>query len=245
MILIIGSTYDDVIYFDSKLRNKTEEKSFGTVKVFSGDAFSQRVVVAYGASTSYMMSAATSYLADKYSVILVINVGKCFSYSDSLKVGDVVISESIHICDVDQRAIEPRVKVGQIPGMPEYFNVSNYLINLTLTTAEKLSLIDVKGVTFFSSDVIYNNAEQIKDITSGQYVLGVSKNVVFDSESGAIAVATHLVDVPSLCIKVVASPFTEKVGTSNLVDVMHAYARVGRLIVALIGEISRNDTIAA
>ncbi len=245
MILIIGSTYDDVIYFDSKLRNKMEEKPFGTVKVFSGDAFSQRVVVAYGASTSYMMAAATSYLADKYSVILIINVGKCFSYSDSLKAGDVIVSESIHLCDVDQRVVDPRVKIGQIPGMPEYFNVSNYLSNLTISTAEKLSLINVKGGTFFSSDVVYKDPAQIKTITSGDFVLGASKNVVFDSESGAIAVASHLVDVPSICVKVVSSPFKEKVQTSDLVDVMHAYARVGRLLVALIGEISRNDTIVA
>lgn len=245
MILVIGSTFDDVIYFDSKLRNKTEEKPFGAVKVFSGDAFSQRVVVAYGATTSYMMAAATAYLADKYSVILVINVGKCFSYSENLKAGDVVISESIHICDVDQRAIDPRLKIGQIPGMPEYFNISSYLSNLTVTTAEKLSLINVKAATYFSSDVIYRSPDEIKHLTSGDYVLGSSKNVVFDSESGAVAVASSLIDVPSLCVKVVSSPFKDKVTTADLVDVMHAYARVGRLLVALIGEISRNDTMAA
>ncbi|MCQ2798990.1 MAG: hypothetical protein MJ220_03815 [Bacilli bacterium] len=243
MILIIGSTFDDVLYFDAKVRNKREEKPFGSVNVFSGDIFSQRVIVAYGASTSYIASAATAYLAAKYSTILVINVGSCFSYNDQMRPGDIAISESIHICDVDQRAVDSRLRIGQIPGMPQYFNVMTYLANLTITTAEKLSLTNVKSATIFSTDTIYKDVEETRHFTSGEYVLGSNKNIVFDSESGGVTVASSLIECPSLSVKVVTSPFKDKVETKDLVNVMKAYARVGKLLIALIGEISRNDTI--
>ena len=88
MILIVGSTYDDVMYFESKLRNKSEETILGQYKLMVGTIFSQQVGVVYGGYTNYLSALIVgTILAKRSSVVLLINVGKFTTCVSDIKPG--------------------------------------------------------------------------------------------------------------------------------------------------------------
>ena len=69
MILILGSVYDDVLYFDTQLKKRREETFKDHFKIIFGELYGQNVVLAYNIFTNYMSSVVTTYLISKYDVI--------------------------------------------------------------------------------------------------------------------------------------------------------------------------------
>ena len=81
MIVILGDTHDDILYFDSVLANKKQEVLMNRYKVSIGTIFSQEVIVVHEMVTSVLTSAVLSHILDKYYIDLVISVGRCISVS--------------------------------------------------------------------------------------------------------------------------------------------------------------------
>ena len=127
MILIIGSTKDDTLYFDSVLTQKREERLFNYVNLTFGKIFNQEVVLVNGVQTSYLSSAVVSYLMDKYFIILTIVVGKCTAFSKDLEIGDIVLSRRLFIGDVDL-VEETNSSIGQLPNFPFNYDTPNDII---------------------------------------------------------------------------------------------------------------------
>ena len=128
MILILGSVYDDVLYFDTQLKKRREETFKDHFKIIFGELYGQNVVLAYNIFTNYMSSVVTTYLISKYDVIAVINVGsvRCL---DDFKEGDIVYSETLFLGDADVSVFE-KVKKGQVPTYPQIFSGNSYFNNL-------------------------------------------------------------------------------------------------------------------
>lgn len=85
MIVIIGETHDDILYFDSVLANKREEVILDKYKVSIGTIFSQDALIAYNLFSSSLSSAVLMHILDTYYVDLIINVGRCMTYLLELK----------------------------------------------------------------------------------------------------------------------------------------------------------------
>ena len=85
MILILGSTHDDILYFESVMTNKKEEKIFDRYSLIFGTIFNQEVVVAYDLHTSYISTFITAYIIQKYFIVLVFVVGRCIAYSKKIQ----------------------------------------------------------------------------------------------------------------------------------------------------------------
>ena len=62
MIVIIGETHDDILYFDSVLANKRQETILGKYQISIGTIFSQDAIVACDLFTSTLSSAVLMYL---------------------------------------------------------------------------------------------------------------------------------------------------------------------------------------
>ena len=54
MILILGSVYDDVLYFDTQLKKRREETFKDHFKIIFGELYGQNVVLAYNIFTNYI-----------------------------------------------------------------------------------------------------------------------------------------------------------------------------------------------
>ena len=241
MILILGSVYDDVLYFDTQLKKRREETFKDHFKIIFGELYGQNVVLAYNIFTNYMSSVVTTYLISKYDVIAVINVGsvRCL---DDFKEGDIVYSETLFLGDADVSVFE-KVKKGQVPTYPQIFSGNSYFNNLINVYSSKFIISNVKKGNYISLNREIVSIEQLNQIKNENVILGISKDFIFDSTFGGVALSSATFDVPFVCLKVVISKIKDKVTTLERIRCIKEYANVGKIISAIILEIGRKDTL--
>lgn len=242
MILILGSTKDDVLYFESVMTSKRSEKIFNRYEAIYGNIFNQEIVLVTGVYTSYISTAIVSHLLSKHMIILVYSVGKCQAYSNDLDIGDIVVSKRVFTGDVDQ-VEESNSRLGQIPGFPFNFETQNDINGYMNNALDNRTLIPHKNVTFISSNTSYSNDRQLESIKVGDQIFGHHDNVVFDSISGGAAVACHMFNVPFIAVKVVSKRFKVKQNPKDYALVLKTYASVGKSIVTCIGDIGHNEVV--
>ena len=101
-----------------------------------------------------MASITTSVLIQQYKVNMVINTGTAGGIGAGLAIGDLVIADNVAYFDVDATTFG--YKIGQVPGMPLYFESSTYLKSEMLEASKKMNQtahvgLIVSGDTFVSS----------------------------------------------------------------------------------------------
>ena len=242
MILILGSTHDDILYFESVMTERQEEVIFDTYKIQIGKIFNQQVVLAYDIYTSYMSMLITNYIVSKYFVILVFVVGKCVTYGTDFKPGDIAMSKRVIIGDVDQ-VTEANVRLGQLPHFPRSFYTQDDVSDVVSKALEKRSFANHQTATFVSANVIYDTPEKYDHICMDGYILGHKNNVVFDCTSGGVCIACHLAKIPWIAVKAVLKRIGEKSTSDAYIKVLKQYSDIGKAIVSAIGDIGRNEII--
>ena len=242
MIMILGSTHDDILYFESVMTERREEVVFGMYKLQIGKIFNEQVILAYDIYTSYMSLLITNYVLSKYFVILVFIVGKCVSFNGDLKEGDIAISKRVILGDIDQ-VKEAGVRLAQLPHFPRSYNTQEDITDVINASIEKRTFTHHERATFISANAIYDTQEKLDHIYMDGYVLGHKNNVVFDCTSGGVCVACHLNKVPFITIKVVEKKVGDKSTAERYINVLKKYVDVGKTIVSAIGDIGRNEII--
>ena len=66
MILIVGSNHDDVIYFQSALKDAREEIILNKYRAYIGTILNQNVMVLQDVYTSYVSGAILTHIIEKY-----------------------------------------------------------------------------------------------------------------------------------------------------------------------------------
>ena len=240
MILIIGSTHDDILYFESVMTNKKEEKLLNIYPLVFGSIFNQEVVLAYDIYTSYISSFITSYIIQNYFIVLVFVVGKCISYSTDVKPGDIAISKRVILGDVDQIK-EANVKLGQLPHLPRSLESSDEVIGYITSALEKRSFARYSIASFISCNRVLEKTENIQPLMMNEFILGHRNNIVFDCISGGAFLASTLYNIPIVAIKVSEKQVDQPSTADNYITVLKQYSSVGRAVVTCIGDIGRND----
>ncbi len=236
MIAIVGATHDDVLYFKSIVSNRREEEILGHYEVSIGTIFNQEVIIVDNLHTSILASAIITDIINKYYINLIIVVGKCTAVSDGLKCGDIVIAKNIINANVDQLGVK-NVVVGQIPTLPRDFSVQLDLIDYLVEGLNKRTYANPNIATFLSSD---NQLDFLKD---NKTIFGVDGLIVMDSNSGGVAVACRLHDVPCVSIKVVEKVIGTEAKVDHYLKVLDQYVSIGKAVTSTIGDIGRNDIL--
>ena len=242
MILIIGSTHDDILYFESVMTNKKTEMLYDIYPLQFGTIFNQEVVLAYDLYTSYISSLITSYIIQKYFVVLVFVVGKCVSFSNDVPPGTIVVSKRVILGDVDQ-VKEVNVKLGQIPHLPRSLESSEEVIGYISGALEKRSFSKHEIVTIISTNGIFDKKEKIEHLIMNDYVLGHKTNVVFDCISGGAFLSATIHKIPIVAVKVCEKIVDQPSTADSYIAVLKQFSSVGRAVVTCIGDIGRNDFI--
>lgn len=242
MIMIVGSQHDDILYFESVITNKREEVVLGKFKVTIGTIFNQAVLLVDQVKTNYLSSALTLYLVEKYFVILVLVVGRCVAYSRDLKPLDIAISKQVILGDVDQ-VNEDNVKYGQIPGFEQVFDCSKDVISYLSSAFEKRTYSVYKESNFVSTSVDLHKPTQVQNMVEFDHVFGFDNHIVFDCNSGGVALACSLTKVPFVSIKVVERYYDKNSDVNTYLEAMKEYVNVGKALVTCIGDIGRNEII--
>lgn len=243
MILIVGSSHDDVLYFETLLSKKHNEILFDKYPVTFGRLFNQDIALVSEVYTNYIASIVTSYFIDKYFVILVISVGTCVGYSRNVQFGDIVLSRQVMLSDVDQIAVRP-VSLGQIPnGFPAFFKSETdirAIITNALNTRTTRRYIDG---TFFSSNTFYTREAQLEPLKINGNLTSQDSDVVFDCTFGGVALACQMNHVAFVALKVVETSLGHPMDYQEYSKVLGVYVEVGKVIASSIGDIGRTDIL--
>lgn len=242
MILLVGSSNDDILYFESILKNKKEVSILNQFTAYTGEIFNQSVMLLKDIYSSYVSGLAVSYIIEKYMTILVIDVGEIQAYTDSLSIGDICIAKEVFLGDVNLTDVS-KVAKGQIVGMPNSYIPSTEITASLANALHSRANASAKECAFISRNFHPENKDQLSSIAANDQVFGITDNTVLSSEIGGIAVAAKLHNIPFAAISVVGRKVGYKSNIEDYIHVLEQYTNVGKAVVSLIGEIGRTDVI--
>lgn len=243
MILILGSSHDDVLYYETMMTKKRKELLFEKYPVIFGKLFDQDVAICSEIFTNYISSIVTSYFIDKFFVILVICVGTCVGYSENVKPLSIALSNKVTLADVNQLAVRP-VSVGQIPnGFPTYFDSDSDVRDIFIQSFESKALNDYFYAMYFSSNTFYTREEQLEPLKLLNKITDIQEDIVFDCTYGGVALACNMNHVASISVKVVETRFKEKMNFQDYAKILEAYISVGKVVSTAISDIGSMDIL--
>ena len=241
MIVIVGETHDDILYFDSVIANRREETLLNRFKVSFGTIFSQEVVVVHELYTSILTSAILLYILEKYYVDLVISVGRCMSVSKNIKSGDIVVSKKVIDVNVDLTMFND-VAMAQIPGYDRDFNVQDDILLYLSQGLGKRIAIDFHHAVYLSTD---NMSKQMTDFLKEKRSIFAmdNENIVIDHNSAGVAIACDLKNVPFIVAKVAENNLSTVNNLETYSTVLSRYIDLGKAVISTINDISRSDIL--
>ena len=241
MIVIIGETHDDILYFDSVLANRREETILGKYKISIGTIFSQDAIIAYDLYTSTLASSVLMHILDNNFVDLIISVGRCMSVSNKVKNGDIVVSTKVIDANVDLTMFED-VAMAQIPGFERDFAVQDDIIGYIEKGLQRRISINYHNAIYLSSN---NMSKEMCDILKERKEIFSIKNepIVIDQNSAGVAIASKLKEVPFIVIKVAENNLAVANNLESYSEVLGKYIDLGKAVVSTINDISRSDIL--
>ena len=242
MILIVGSSNDDILYFESILKNKKEVNVLNQFTAYSGEIFNQKVMLLKDMYSSYLSAAVISHVIEKFMVILVIYVGEVQSFTDTLSVGDICICRQTVIADVNVSDVT-NVAKGQIPGFQQSFLANAEITEAINRSLENRTSVPHRLVTYISTNYHPEDKEKMDAVSKNDMIFGIAGEVVLSSEIGGIAMASKLHDVPYAAVAVVGRKIGFKSGIQEYLNVLEQYTNIGKAVISLIGDIGRTDVV--
>lgn len=134
MIGIIGAMEEEVLEI-LKLMNLKEKKNYQGYLFYEGSMNKHEVVLLQGGVGKVNASIATTLMIMHYQIDYIINIGSAGGLHNNQNVGDVVVSNFVAHHDVDVTAFGHAL--GEIPGMPCYFQSDKELLYKVKTILEK------------------------------------------------------------------------------------------------------------
>lgn len=242
MIVIVGETHDDILYFDSVLANRREETILGRYSVSIGTIFSQDALIVYDLFTSSLSASVLMNLLDEhYSVDLIISVGRCMSISDGIKNGDILVSTKVIDANVDLTMFND-VALAQIPGFDREFAVQDDIVEYISKGLERRISIDHHRAVYLSSNNM--SPEMIEVLKTRKEAFGIKKELmVVDQNSAGIALVSKLKDIPFIILKVAENNLSAVNNLKSYSRVLSAYIDLGKAVISTINDISRSDIL--
>lgn len=241
MIVIIGDTHDDVLYFETVLLNRKREILLDRFNVSTGTIFSQDVLVIRDMVTSVLTSSVLTHIIDTKIVDLVICVGKCVAVSDNLKAGDIALSSNVIDVNVDL-SIFKDVGMAEIPGFSREFPVQEDIKGYLSENLLKRPKIDLHRVTYLSTDNMSN--DMMKFLKEHKTMFSnADERFVVDHNSAGAALACTLHGVPFICAKVIEHSFDHSNNLKTYTNVLSRYIDLGKGVIETINNIGRSDIL--
>ena len=241
MIVILGDSHDDVLYFETVLANKREEIIMNRYKVSIGTLFSQGVIVLSGMNSSILTSAVLTQILNSYYIDLVINIGKCLKASNYGNPGDIALASEVIDVNVDL-SVTKDVGMAQIPGFSREFLIQDDIYYYLAQSLEKRPNIDYKKSVFLSTDNLH--PDMINHLKEKKTLFNRGNECfVIDNNSSGVAVACTLKSVPFVIAKVMESGLDQAQNLRTYTNVLSRYIDLGKAVISTINDIGRSDIL--
>jgi len=160
MIGIIGAMEEEVAEILKLIDIKQKEEHYGYL-FYQGLMNNKEVILLQGGIGKVNATISTSLLLTHYDVDFVINIGSAGGLHTTQNVGDVVVSKNVAHHDVDVTAFGR--EIGEIPGMPKYFQADLSLLEKVESILKK-NKIDSHVGLIVSGDQFVAREDQVKHI---------------------------------------------------------------------------------
>ncbi len=190
---IIGAMEPEVAILKSQLTNMKSSEIAG-YEFFQGQLNGNDVVIVQSGIGKVAAALATVLLIDKFSPDYVVNTGSAGGFEQSLKVGDIVISNEVRYHDVDVTAFG--YEIGQLPANPPA-----YIPHPTLVEAAKTGISELENIQTLVGLITTGDTFMTADDDIAKARKNFPTMAAVEMEGAAIAHTCHQFNVPFVVIR--------------------------------------------
>ena len=205
-IAVVGAMEQEIELLRESMAN-VKHVSFGKFSAYEGELAGKRMVLVLSGIGKVNAAVSTSWIIHQLAPDCVINTGSAGGLGKGLKVGDVVIGETVAHHDVDVTAFG--YVWGQVPQLPAVFTPDENLIRQAEKAAQVFEGAAVTQGLIVSGDRFVHSSEGVAEIRS--HFPDVK---AVEMEAAAIAQTCHQLEVPFVIIRAVSDSADEKADIS-------------------------------
>ena len=205
-IAVVGAMEQEIELLRDSMAD-VKHVSFGKFSAYEGELAGKRTVLVLSGIGKVNAAVSTSWVIHQFAPDCVINTGSAGGLGKGLKVGDVVIGETVAHHDVDVTAFG--YVWGQVPQLPAVFASDLNLIRQAEKAAQVFEGAAVTQGLIVSGDRFVHSSEGVAEIRS--HFPDVK---AVEMEAAAIAQTCHQLEVPFVIIRAVSDSADEKADIS-------------------------------
>lgn len=205
-IAVVGAMEQEIKLLRESMAN-VKHVSFGKFSAYEGELAGKRMVLVLSGIGKVNAAVSTSWVIHQFAPDCIINTGSAGGLGKGLKVGDVVIGETVAHHDVDVTAFG--YVWGQVPQLPAVFASYSNLIRQAEKAAQVFEGAAVAQGLIVSGDRFVHSSEGVAEIRS--HFPDVK---AVEMEAAAIAQTCHQLEVPFVIIRAVSDSADEKADIS-------------------------------
>lgn len=205
-IAVVGAMEQEIELLRESMNN-VKHVSFGKFSAYEGELAGKRMVLVLSGIGKVNAAVSTSWVIHQFAPDCVINTGSAGGLGKGLKVGDVVIGETVAHHDVDVTAFG--YVWGQVPQLPAVFASDLNLIRQAEKAAQVFEGAAVTQGLIVSGDRFVHSSEGVAEIRSH-----FPEVKAVEMEAAAIAQTCHQLEVPFVIIRAVSDSADEKADIS-------------------------------
>ena len=205
-IAVVGAMEQEIELLRESMAN-VKHVSFGKFSAYEGELAGKRMVLVLSGIGKVNAAVSTSWVIHQFAPDCVINTGSAGGLGKGMKVGDVVIGETVAHHDVDVTAFG--YVWGQVPQLPAVFASDSNLIRQAEKAARVFEGAAVTQGLIVSGDRFVHSSEGVAEIRSH-----FPEVKAVEMEAAAIAQTCHQLEVPFVIIRAVSDSADEKADIS-------------------------------
>ena len=205
-IAVVGAMEQEIELLRESMAD-VKHVSFGKFSAYEGELAGKRMVLVLSGIGKVNAAVSTSWVIHQFAPDCVINTGSAGGLGKGLKVGDVVIGETVAHHDVDVTAFG--YVWGQVPQLPAVFASDLNLIRQAEKAAQVFEGAAVTQGLVVSGDRFVHSSEGVAEIRSH-----FPEVKAVEMEAAAIAQTCHQLEVPFVIIRAVSDSADEKADIS-------------------------------
>lgn len=192
---LIGAMDEEIAFLQEQMNDKTEHHIANRLFI-EGNLNGCDVVLLQSGIGKVNAAMATTILMERFQPDAVINTGTAGGFSDTLSVGDIVISDEVVHHDVDATAFG--YEHGQVPRMPARFKADATLMERTKRVVEQIDLYYEIGL-IATGDSFMSDETKIKQVKAL-----FPEMLAAEMEGAAIAQVCHQYETPFIIIRAIS-----------------------------------------
>jgi adenosylhomocysteine nucleosidase len=191
-LAVIGAMIEEITSFKNSMRDVKEIDLMGN-KFYTGQYAGHEIVLVLSGIGKVNAATTTTLLFEHFKPEKVFNIGTAGGVSESLNIGDIVVSDSVCYHDVD--ATHFGYEYGQVPEMPKAYHSDTNLVKLLKENENKINQPVHYGL-IATGDSFIGKTKQIEEIKNNfEGIMAV------EMEACAIAQTCYTYEKPFIIVR--------------------------------------------